>query len=136
MILLLVGQLWLNRLMPKELPTTFLKGSWQSCQLEDFSYAERVFTYRLRDKAIWEFHLGPADEFALFAGEGPDDADDDHSNPANLLGVAFHYHALSTKAGGRTWSAPSVRLLVNVVAAGGSRDDCMAFEVLVERLKP
>jgi len=103
---------------------------------DDGTYAERIFSYKAKGQVRYSFHLGPTDEFALYAGAGPPDSEDDHSGQANLLGPAYHYHAFSTRAGGRTWQEPKLKLLINVVQAGGSRDECQSFEVQIERLKP
>lgn len=111
-----------------------LHGSWQSCRDSDGVYGERVYDHYRSGRHEWSLHLGPRDEFALYQGFGPDG--DDHTHDSlNLLAPAYHANDVATWRGKRTWSVPSLRLLVNVVQAGGSRDECDSFIILVETLK-
>jgi hypothetical protein len=108
-------------------PPVLHQGSWQSCD-----HAERVLEHRKAGRLLWELHLGPDDEFALYKGEGPDGEDHTHDGPDNLLGPSYHVLDFSTYRADRTWTVPALHLQVNVVRAGGSRDECMSWWVRVE----
>lgn len=113
--------------------TALYQGLWQSCRssrADDPGYGEGAHDYKVNGRLKWSFHLGPFDEFALFrAGEEPDP--DNHYTTANLLAEP---HALrkSGRNGSRQWNIPSLNLWISVVQAGGSRDDCQAFYVLIK----
>ncbi len=111
------------------LPPVLHAGHWQSCDGE-----ERVLDHAVLGKVLWSLHLGPGDEFALY--KVPEPAEDDHSGPRNLLGPAYHYHALPSRPG-RSWRLPSLHLWVNVVQGDGSRDECAenAYYVRVEQIR-
>lgn len=115
-------------------------GMWQSCLADDGFYAERIFSYTVNNQTRWSLHLGPYDEFALYRGRGPTDSDPagathDHQDAYNLLGTAFHFRAFESKTG-RNWTIPSLRLHINIVEAGGSREECESFAIKVEEMKP
>lgn len=99
------------------------QGHWQSCDHE-----ERVLEHQVNGRLLWELHLGPDDEFALY--DHPVNGDHDHATKANLLAPGFRYESRL----GQAWTVPSLRLWVNVVRGGGSRDQCIehAFYVMVE----
>lgn len=103
------------------------QGSWQSCDHE-----ERVLEHRVNGQLLWEMHLGPDDEFALYRTSV--DGEHDHASSENLLGSAFHYEAMQSRSG-RTWTVLALRLWINVVRAGGSRDECQAYWVRIEQTK-
>ena len=131
MILILL-QLWLSTrdaIHPD--PSVYLEGVWQSCQSveEDGEavYAERIYDHP--SKPAFEFHMGPRDEFALFLGVAQEHRD--HDSKANLLYPAYRRSDLSTYRDARNWTAKG--LYVSVVRAGGSRDECEAYDVLVRR---
>jgi hypothetical protein len=78
-------------------------------------------------KLLWELHLGPDDEFALY--DHRVDGDHSHAARANLLAPGYRYEARA----GQAWTIPTLHLWVNVVRGGGSRDECAAhaFYVMV-----
>jgi hypothetical protein len=114
-------------------PRHILEGSWQSCRENDGHYTERVYDHVVNGVGQFEVHLGPRDEFAIFAGV--QDEHRDHASPANLLEpyrVAYE--------GGRAmqrWDLATLGLTFTVTLAGGSRSDCESWFVLLEpRAKP
>lgn len=130
---LLLAQLWTSTLSQKaQADGVKLSGNWQSCQArsEDGSieYGERVFEYRVNGVLKWSLHLGPKDQFALYPDLGPDGPDHTH-DVGNLLTPEY---IVSTS---KTWAVPTLKLKVDVVLAGGSRDECESYYVQVERLK-
>lgn len=129
--LLLLLQFYLPAPLAVRAPETLLQGSWVSCPLDDGDYAEKAYVFKFKETALFELHLGPRDEFALFPGEL--DEHIPHTDTANLLGPAFHFTDLPTVAGGRNWSSASLGVHVNAVAIPPSREECYAFLVLVEK---
>jgi hypothetical protein len=75
-------------------------------------------------------HLGPRDEFAIFAGV--QDEHRDHSSAANLLKP----HRVATVGGRATqrWEIASLNLAFTASLAGGSRSDCENWFVVLEPL--
>ena len=106
-------------------PEVILEGQWQSCR-EDGSYTERVY-----DGTGWELHLGPDDEFAIFAGV--QEAHRDHALKTNLLGPSYHAADVQTWRGKRSWTVPRLKLSFNVTQAGGSQSDCTSWWVQLTR---
>src|ERR1700687_3703008 len=43
-----------------------LAGHWQSCRERDGSYAERVYDHVVNGVGLYEVHMGPRREFAIF----------------------------------------------------------------------
>lgn len=129
--LLLAGQTaWTSM---RSAPQTVLEGAWQSCpDGDDGAYGERVYVWRQRGRAIAEIHLGPRQEFAVFAGEV--DGDRAHTGADNLLGPAFNYEDLPTIAGGRNWALSGLHLRLNVVRGPGSFEECYSFFVKAEAI--
>lgn len=130
----IVLQLWTSLMSPSD-PANGVKlfGSWQSCA-QDGVYGERVYDRVERGVHLWSLHMGPKDEFALYRGYGPEGEDHEH-NVDNLLGTAFRVSDIDTWRGKRNWTVPSLKLHVNVVAAGGSRDECNSFVIKIEGMK-
>ena len=60
-----------------------LEGNWQSCRERDGSYAERVYDHVVNGVGLFEVHMGPRREFAIF--KGVQDAHREHESPENLL---------------------------------------------------
>ena len=103
------GAQWVS--MRDTKPAAILFGYWHSCEEPDGSFLERVYEHRQGGRSRFEFHLGPRDEFALFAGSS--DRHLPHDSPLNRLSPAYHYNDVPTVAGGRNWAA--LRLRLNVV---------------------
>lgn len=129
-LILMLAQLWTS--MPQR--GAILSGNWQSC-FEYGEWGEWAYDHRnAKGVTDWSFHLGPYDEFALFkANEEPEE--DNHFIPENLLRgpkalIGSGYN------GGRQWNIPELNLWISVVQAGGSRDDCRSWYVLITPLKP
>ena len=45
-----------------------LEGNWQSCRQADGRYSERVYDHLVNGVGRFEVHMGPQNEFAIFAG--------------------------------------------------------------------
>lgn len=119
-------QLWVT--IPDN--TSILQGNWQSCQLteaEGGGHGERVYDYHKNGELKWSFHMGPLDDFSLFAA-GTELDPDFHDTPLNLL-------AQQPSLKKRRWSIRSLKLRIEVTQAGGSRDDCQSYFVRIEPLK-
>ena len=126
---LLIAQLWVSS--PDN--TALLHGHWQSCLQLDGVWTEKIYDRYERSLLRWSFHMGPFDEFALFApGTEPDE--DDHSAPINLL-TSPKVLSFNTKLRGRQWNIPQLQLWISIVEAGSSRLDCVAFHIRIEKLK-
>lgn len=132
-LLLLLLQFYIPAPLVSRGPETLLEGSWVSCPLDDGSYGEKAYTFKFKGKALFELHLGPRDEFALYAGELDEDVP--HTDPRNLLGPAFHYNDVPTVAGGRNWSSAQLGVHFNAIAMPPTREECYAFQVLVVKDK-
>jgi hypothetical protein len=100
-----------------------LEGNWQSCREADGQYGERIYDGKLPGLGAFEFHMGPYHEFALFRGVQDDHRD--HRSSDNLL-KPFTVPVVGTEARQR-WETAGVR--VDVVLAGGSREDCESWFV-------
>jgi hypothetical protein len=116
-----------------------LEGNWQSClggggYDQANEYSEQVYTYRVNRTALFQLHLGPKDEFAVVAGDPEEHPE--HDSEANLLRPAYKYGPWQGLVGGRTWhfAARGVHYRLNVVLAGGSRDTCESYFILLEKL--
>lgn len=113
-------------------PHNILEGNWQSC--EDPStgrYSERVYDHVVNGVGMFEVHLGPKREFAIF--KDVQDAHRDHESPDNLLSP-FRVAMQGSRAKQR-WEIPSLRLAFSVTLAGGSRTDCESWFIVLEPLE-
>ena len=108
-----------------------LEGNWQSCRENDGRYSERVYDHVVDGAGIFEVHMGPRREFAIFSGV--QDEHRDHASPANLL-KPFNVELEAGRAQ-RRWEIPSLSLVFNVVLAGGSRTDCESWFITLEPLE-
>jgi hypothetical protein len=105
-----------------------LEGNWQSCRERDGSYAERVYDHVVNGVGLFEVHMGPRHEFAIF--KGVQDAHREHDSPENLLKpfrVAFENGRAT-----QHWELPSLNLAFTATMAGGSRTDCESWYLLLE----
>jgi hypothetical protein len=107
-----------------------LEGNWQSCRERDGQYAERVYDHVVNGVPVFEVHMGPRREFAIF--KGIQDAHRDHESPDNLL-KPFRVPMLAGRAKQR-WEIPTLNLAMTVTLAGGSRTDCESWYILLEPL--
>ena len=108
-----------------------LEGNWQSCRDRDGSYAERVYDHVVNGVGLFEVHMGPRREFAIF--KGVQDAHREHDSPDNLLKpfrVAFENGRAKQR-----WEIPSLNLAFTATMAGGSRTDCESWYILLEPLE-
>lgn len=111
-------------------PDVVLEGSFSSCpDGEDGAYGEKVYIYRPHSKTLAEIHLGPREEFAVFAGEVEEERD--HRGADNLLSPAYQYGDVVSRTG-RNWAIPSLHLHMNVRRGPGSFEECYSYFVLVE----
>jgi hypothetical protein len=130
-LLLLLLQFYLPTPLAAREPETVMQGSWVSCPQDDGDYGEKGYVFRFKGRALFELHMGPRDEFALFAGELEEHVP--HSDPSNLLGPSYHFNDIQTVAGGRNWSSAQLGVRVNVVAIPPTREECYSFILLVEK---
>jgi hypothetical protein len=108
-----------------------LEGNWQSCRDRDGQYAERVYDHLVNGVPMFEVHMGPRREFAIF--KGVQDAHRDHESPDNLL-KPFRV-AMDAGRAKQRWEIPTLNLAFTVTLAGGSRTDCESWFVLLEPLE-
>jgi hypothetical protein len=111
-------------------PHNVLEGNWQSCRERDGQYAERVYDHVVNGVPIFEVHMGPRREFAIF--KGVQDEHRDHESPENLL-KPFRVSMQAGRAKQR-WEIPSLNLSMTVTLAGGSRTDCESWYILLQPL--
>lgn len=110
-------------------PNVLLIGNFTSCPSnDDGSFGELIFPYNVRGKTLWAVHLGPSDEFAIFAGPEATEHED-HNTSANLLFPAYHLSNLPTLRGDRNWNVQRLHVSLSVVRAGGSDPECESFFV-------
>ncbi|MGE5245237.1 MAG: hypothetical protein ACM3SQ_13490 [Betaproteobacteria bacterium] len=107
-----------------------LEGNWQSCLGPDGHYAERIYDHVVNGVGLFEVHLGPRREFAIF--KGVQDAHRDHNSPDNLL-KPYRVPLVKGHAKQR-WEIPSLNLAFSVALAGGSRTDCESWYIVLEPL--
>jgi hypothetical protein len=112
-------------------PRIILEGNWQSCRDIDGRYTERVYDHVVNGVGVFELHMGPFREFALF--RGVQDEHRNHDSPDNLLKP----YRLTLDAGRikQRWDIPSLNLAFTVTLAGGSRMDCESWFILLEPLE-
>jgi hypothetical protein len=108
-----------------------LEGNWQSCRERDGQYAERVYDHVVNGVPVFEVHMGPRREFAVFAGV--QDAHRDHESPDNLLKP--YRVAMQAGRAKQRWEIPTLNLAMTVTLAGGSRTDCESWYILIEPLE-
>jgi hypothetical protein len=112
-------------------PRHILEGHWQSCRESDGEYSERVYDHLARDTGPFELHMGPRDEFALFAGVQTEHRD--HGSADNLLRP--YRVAMDAGRAKQRWEMASLNLVFTATLTGGSRTDCESWFVLLEPLK-
>jgi hypothetical protein len=104
-----------------------LEGNWQSCREGGGQYGERVYDGKWPGLAPFELHMGPFHEFALFRGIQDDHRE--HNSPNNLL-KPFNVDIQANSAR-HSWDVEGVHL--EVVLAGGSREECESWFVTLKR---
>jgi hypothetical protein len=112
-------------------PRNILEGNWQSCRESDGRYSERVYDHHVGGVGVFEVHLGPRREFAIF--RGVQEAHRDHASPDNLLKP--YIVALEAGRAQRRWEIPSLNLAFTVEMAGGSRMECESWFVTLSPLE-
>jgi len=112
-------------------PRNILEGSWQSCLDQTGRYTERVYDHVVNGVGLFEVHLGPRREFAIF--RGVQDQHREHESPENLL-KPFRVLMEGGRARQR-WEVPSLKVSLTVTLAGGSFSDCESWYVLLEPLE-
>ena len=110
---------------------SILEGNWQSCREADGRYSERVYDHVVNGVGLFEVHLGPKREFAIF--KGVQNEHRDHASPDNFL-KPFLVPLEAGRAGHR-WEVPSLNLSFTVTLAGGSRMDCESWFIVLEPLE-
>ena len=106
-----------------------LEGNWQSCRESDGKYSERIYDGKLAGLGPFELHMGPYHEFALF--RGVQDEHRMHNSAENLL-HPFTVEVVGNNAK-HVWDVNGIHL--EVVLAGGSREDCESWFVTLSRSK-
>ena len=104
-----------------------LEGNWQSCRESDGQYGERVYDGKWAGLGPFELHMGPYHEFALY--RGIQDEHRAHNSPENLLQP--YNIPLRANAARHSWNVNGLRL--EVVLAGGSREECESWYVTLKR---
>ena len=112
-------------------PRNILEGHWQSCRERDGSYAERVYDHVVNGVGLFEVHMGPRHEFAIF--KGVQDEHRDHASPENLLKP--YIVAMDAGRAKHRWEIPSLNLAFTASLAGGSRTDCESWFITLEPLE-
>ncbi|MBI4487057.1 MAG: hypothetical protein HY655_13695 [Acidobacteria bacterium] len=113
-------------------PRNILEGNWQSCLQRDGMYSERIYDHVVNGVGLFEVHMGPRREFAIFK-----DVQDEHRNhdsPDNLLGPGFRV-VLEAGRAKQEWKIPALNLKFTATLAGGSRGDCESWFILLEPLE-
>ena len=113
-------------------PKNILEGNWQSCMQRDGSYTERVYDHMVNGAGLFEVHMGPRREFAIF--KGVQDEHRLHESADNLLAPNYIVMMDASRAK-QVWDIPSLNLKFTVALAGGSRTDCDSWFILLEPLK-
>ena len=108
-----------------------VEGNWQSCREDDGRYSERVYDHIVNGVGLFEVHLGPRREFAIF--KGVQDAHRAHASAENLL-KPWNVEMENNRAKQR-WEIPSLNLVFSVTLGGGSRTDCESWYVLLEQVE-
>jgi len=108
-----------------------LEGNWQSCRERDGRYEERVYDHIVNSIGLFEVHMGPRREFAIF--RGVQDEHRPHASDQNLL-KPFNVEMESNRAKHR-WEIPSLNLVFSVTLGGGSRTDCESWYIQLEQVE-
>jgi hypothetical protein len=108
-----------------------LEGSWQSCREADGRFSERVYDHVVNGVGLFEVHLGPGREFAIFPGV--QEGHRRHDSPGNLLKA--HVVPMRSNRAKQRWEVPSLSLAFTVTMGGGSRTDCENWYILLEPLQ-
>ena len=104
-----------------------LEGNWQSCRDRDGQYSERVYDGKWPGLGPFELHMGPYHEFAFFRGIQGEHRD--HNSTDNLLKpYNVEIRANSAKS---AWNVDGLHL--EVVLAGGSREECESWFLTLKR---
>ena len=106
-----------------------LEGNWQSCRENDGQYSERVYDARRPGLGPFELHMGPYHEFALY--RGIQDEHRAHESAENLLKP--YNVEMKANAGRYSWDVDGLNL--QVVLAGGSREECESWYVTLTRVE-
>ncbi len=111
-------------------PPVLHQGFWQTCD-----GVERVLEHHASGHLLWELHLGPQDEFALYDHqvEHNENETDPHNTKDNLLMPAFRVADVETWRGARQWRIPTLHLWISVVTAGAPPAGCQSFYVRIEQ---
>ncbi len=113
-------------------PRHILEGNWQSCQeIAGGVYSERVYDHIVNGVPLFEVHLGPKREFAIFSSIQDDHRE--HNTPVNLL-RPYRVTMVGMRAKQR-WEIPSLNLAFSVTLGGGARTDCESWFILLEPLE-
>jgi hypothetical protein len=113
-------------------PHHILEGNWQSCLQREGFYSERVYDHVVNGVGLFEVHMGPRREFAIF--KGVQDEHRRHDSPDNLLKPNYRV-TLEAGRAKQQWDIPSLNLRFTVTLAGGSRTDCESWFILLEPLE-
>jgi hypothetical protein len=113
-------------------PRHILEGNWQSCLQREGFYSERVYDHVVNGVGLFEVHMGPRREFAIF--KGVQDEHRRHDSADNLLKPNFRVMLEAGRAK-QQWEIPSLNLRFTVTLAGGSRTDCESWFILLEPLE-
>jgi hypothetical protein len=113
-------------------PHHILEGNWQSCLQREGYYSERIYDHVVNGVGLFEVHMGPRREFAIF--KGVQDEHRRHDSADNLLQPNFRVMLEAGRAK-QQWEIPSLNLRFTVTLAGGSRTDCESWFVLLEPLQ-
>jgi hypothetical protein len=111
-------------------PNVILEGSWQSCFEADGRYNERIYDHIVNGVGLFEVHLGPRREFAIF--KGVQEVHRPHDSPENLL-QPYQVLKLDNRAS-QHWTIPELNLDFTVTLAGGSRTDCESWFITLKPL--
>jgi len=106
---------------------SMLEGNWQSCRESDGQYGERVYDGNWTGFPPFELHMGPYHEFALFRGV-QDEHRDHNSTDNRLRPFTVELKGQSAK---QSWDVDGLHL--EVVLAGGSREECESWFVTLKR---
>jgi len=104
---------------------SILEGNWQSCRESDGTYSERIYEGRSARLGPFELHMGPQHEFALF--RGVQEKHRAHDSPDNRL-RPYDVHMIGGSAS-QSWTVSDLALTVTL--AGGSREDCESWWIVL-----
>ena len=124
MILLLLVQLWFT------IPSTdevLIQGNWQTCDGE-----ERAYEHWSYGKHLWTLHLGPRNDFALYAGGGEYGEEHSHDSTLNLLAPQHRIEYDETHRAKLLKDIPTLGLTVEIVK--GEDWVCQQFYVKISKM--